>query len=92
MEAPEDDANDAQRRDNRHKNVHAALPSKLNPSTAATIAAHFSGRASNGIVVTAWRKAPPSALVQLANHDKGVSFTPRNSSAKSLLLEQKMWL
>src|SRR5262249_50145080 len=41
VQAPEDDADDAQRRDYRNEDVHEALPSKFNPSTAATIAARF---------------------------------------------------
>src|SRR5262252_3635755 len=86
MEAPKDDADDAQHRDNRHKDVHAALPSKLNPSTAATIAARFK-KVSPATASLSLHSTPPLSLVP---RDHG-AFTQRRSSAKSPSPELKIW-
>src|SRR5262249_41897259 len=89
MEAPKDDADDAQHRDNRHKDVHAALPSKLNPSTAATTAARFKKVSPAMVSLSLHSMPPPLALVQLARPRQG-AFTQRHSSAKGPLPELKI--
>src|SRR5262249_41624809 len=88
MEAPKDDADDAQHRDNRHKDVHAALPSKLNPSTATTIAARFK-KVSPATASLSLHSTPPWRWSSWRDHDKG-AFTQRHSSAKSPLPELKI--